>query len=443
MNITNLLLLTSISISFCASQAQEIDNEIIFKGIIKQSHDYSCGSAALSTLVSGLIENSQISEELVIQNINASEGAEEHGYSAADLAKVAAKLGYPAEWRKIAKTELPKIKLPVLLLIGLNSDFPHYVVLKGVRNQIAYLADPTRGNIRIPYELLSHEGLNQKHPLWFVMAINPSKNIPPNSTLYLAHSDSDIQANHVTVEQSDAITLASLSREKQLLIDYGLAGGFGNDKSNGIKVNNQNVSQSVSLRYGITNELQVGASVQHADYRTQYSGNNISPFKANSNSQTYGMSISQRFKLEESGRYNLIVGLNGAYTEQNDIYGTGLQLTAYTSREFGQFLMGGSINKQTTRDNVINQLLPQYDYSIFVGANKPFANRYLGYMNLSLSNAQAKNNNVQFNRSYSISTGISYVLSKHFQISPYIGYLFREDSNMFSVGFNITHVGSW
>ncbi len=43
----------------------------------------------------------------------------------------------------------PIIKQSVVLLIGLKSEFPHFVVLKGIKDGEAYLADPIRGNIRI------------------------------------------------------------------------------------------------------------------------------------------------------------------------------------------------------------------------------------------------------------------------------------------------------
>jgi len=52
---------------------------------------------------------------------------------------------------KLAPKYLPMIKQPVVLLIGLKSEFPHFVVLKGIKDGEAYLADPIRGNIRISY----------------------------------------------------------------------------------------------------------------------------------------------------------------------------------------------------------------------------------------------------------------------------------------------------
>jgi len=419
--------------------AQEIDNDIVFQGIIQQSHDYTCGSGALATLITGLIENSHVSEADIINSI-VSPDAKENGYSAADLAKVSIKLGYHAEWRKIAKTELPKIKLPVLLLIGLNSEFPHYVVLKGVRNNQAYLADPIRGNIRIPYDELAKEGLNQKYPLWFVMAINPSKNKPKESVLYLSEAENERLAHHVTVEQSNAITLATLSKENQFIVDYDFTAALGNRKKDALATDSQNFSHAVNIRYGITDELQIGATFQHTDSYAQFSFEDTK-LKQNSDDRAYGLNISNRFKLDAAGEYNLIAGLNGSYSEQNSIYSGGFNVTAYTNTSFAQFFVGGSINKQFARNSIKNSL-PQFNYSVFVSANKPFADRYLGFINLSLSDAQAKNNDSEFNRSYSVSTGVSYVLSKHFQISPSFGYSFGQ-MDTFSFGMNIAYVGGW
>ncbi|MEY4768697.1 MAG: hypothetical protein RL637_1336, partial [Pseudomonadota bacterium] len=414
--------------------AQTIDTDIIFQGIIKQSHDYTCGSAALSTLINGLIENSHISEANIMDNIS-SVNAEEQGYSAADLAKVSTQLGYPAQWRKIAKTELPKVKLPVLLLIGLNSEFPHYVVLKGIRNHEAYLADPIRGNIRIIYEDLIKESLNDKYPLWFVMAINPSKNKPQDSVLYLSDDENDLKTTHVTVEQSNTITLATLSKEKQWIIDYDFAANLNHNTLNNIKIKQQNFSHAFNARYGITNELQIGANFQYNDNYAQYHFEKVK-LKQNNNNRAYGLSISNRFKIDDAGEYNLIAGLNGSYAEQNSIYGGEFNLTAYTNTQYGQFLIGGSIGKQFTHNDLIKFNLAEYFYSGFISANKPFGDRYLASLTFAINDAQAKNNLIQFKTNYSMSIGLSYILTKHFQLSPSFGYSFGESDN-FSFGMNI------
>lgn len=135
-------ILLSLCIIFCISSnsfaQEEMDNNLLFQGVTEQSHDFSCGAAALSTLITGLVENSHVSESDVIDTITETKGKKEEGYTASELANAAKKLGYEVEWRQIAPQFLNRLKQPVMLLIGLNSAYPHYVVLKGIENDVAF-----------------------------------------------------------------------------------------------------------------------------------------------------------------------------------------------------------------------------------------------------------------------------------------------------------------
>jgi len=415
------------------------EDEKLFKGINQKINDYSCGTAAFSTLIKGIVENSHITEQDVINNIGIFKL--DKGYSAADLIRASTKLGYKAELRTIPQTELPKIKLPVVLLIGLNSEFPHYVVLKGVRNNEAYLADPIRGNIRVYYDVLTKEGINNKYPEWFVMAINPSTNKPKDSNLYLSDVESERRTNHITVEQSNAITLATLSKENQFIIDYDFVSALSHNKQEDIITNSQNFSHRLNIRYGITNEFEIGGSFQYLDNNSQIKFEDIK-VKENSDNRAYSFYVNNRFKLDDSGKNNVILGLTSSYAENHDIFGGSFNLTAYSNTEFAQVIAGGSIGKELTHNTEINSALSQYNYSGFIGANKPIADRYLGFLNFSVNNAQAKNNSVKFKHVYSVSTGLTYVLSKHYQISPSFSYLFGQ-SDVFVFGMNIAYVGGW
>ncbi len=143
--------------------SKEISSSQQFQGIIQQQNDYSCGTATIATLIQGLY-GKEVSEEEVVDVIlkdkNETEKQEikEKGYSLLNLQNGSTKLGYKAIWRKVAPKYLPMIKQPVVLLIGLKSEFPHFVVLKGIKDGEAYLADPIRGNIRISYKKLNRRG---------------------------------------------------------------------------------------------------------------------------------------------------------------------------------------------------------------------------------------------------------------------------------------------
>ncbi len=406
-----------------------MDKTKLFDGIVEQSHDYSCGTAALTTLLHG-IANSQITEEGLIKSIS-SDQAKEKGYTMLDLESAAIKLGYQAGIRKISKTELPKVKLPIVLLIGLNSEFPHYVVLKGVVNNIAYLADPMRGNIRIEYPKLIEEGLSNKYPAWYVMAVEPPINKPEHSTLYLSDNETERLNSHWTEEQSSAITTITLPRNNQYFLGYGFNAALGGKHSN------NNYSHALTAQYGVTDNLEIGASFQYDDSNAKFEGNSIS-----FNDENYGLFINKRFDLDDAGKYNVIAGISTDYASKNDVLGGILNITGYRNNELGQFIVGGSVGKSFSTKKFIDENLPEFNYSGFVGFNKPLVQRYVGSLIFSVDDSKNKNRTDESLRSYTVLTSLSYVINKNFQIRPNFSYSFGN-AEIFSFGIDINYLGNW
>lgn len=427
-----LLLLLSLNVT-----AEEINNDMLFKGIIKQSHDFSCGSGALATLIAGTVENSHISENDIINLIP--DDKKETGYSAYDLQETSKKLGYDAQWRKIKPTELPKIKQPVILVIGLNSEFFHYVVIKGIKDEQAFLADPLRGNIRVSYQELIKEGLNEKYPSWFVMAIKPSPNKPKDSILYLSENERERFNNHLTIAQSNAITSATLSKQGQIIAQYGFNAALGNNKINVLKINSQTFSHVFDLRYGLTNAIEIGTSIQQSDTTVDFQFDN-SKFRSDDSNRQYRIYGNRQISLDDSGQTNLNFGLSGSYVEKNDVFGGGLNIVGYRNSEWGQFVLGGSLSKEFSHNQLANDLLPDYAYNAFIGANTPLGDRYRASLQFSLDDAKSKSD--QIKPTYSVSTSLTYGITDKFQVSPSFTYSFGT-SEVFSFGMNIAYVGGW
>jgi predicted double-glycine peptidase len=424
-----LLFALQLSINAYGGDDSVVDKAKLFDGIVEQSHDYSCGTAALATLMHG-IGNSQVTEEALIKSIDPNH-AKDKGYSLRELESAAVKQGYMAGFRKISKTELPKAKLPVVLLIGKNSDFPHYVVLKGVVNNIAFLADPMRGNIRIEYPILTHEGLSDKYPAWYVLAVEPPINKPGHSTLYLSDSETERLKNHLTEEQSSAITTITLPRSNQYFLGYGFNAALGG------KHDNSSYSHALIAQYGVTDDLEVGLSFQHDDNYANLNGNSI-----NYNDETYGLFLNKRFGLDDAGKYSVIIGVSTAYASQNDVLGGAINITGYRNSEFGQFIIGGSVGKSFSTQKDVDESLPEFSYSGFVGINKPLFDRYLGSVIFSVDDSKTKSRTVESQRSYTVATGLSYVVNKNFQVRPNFSYSFGSDE-IFSFGFDINYLGNW
>lgn len=122
--------------------------------IIKQSVDYSCGAAALSTILTYSFGDEVDEDDILLFILLPLSKDEEllrkkQGISLLDLQNVATAYGYNADGYRITPEYLPKLQRPVIVFIK-PQGYEHFAVLKGVKNDRAYLADPSLGNIRMP-----------------------------------------------------------------------------------------------------------------------------------------------------------------------------------------------------------------------------------------------------------------------------------------------------
>ena len=123
----------------------EFENE----RVMKQKYDYSCGSAALATLLNfHLGEN--FSEQQVIQGLiqygDSKRIAEKRAFSLLDMKKFVEVLGYKAAGYRAGIEDLEQLHEPCIIPIKLF-EYRHFAVFKGVYQGHIFLADPWRGNI--------------------------------------------------------------------------------------------------------------------------------------------------------------------------------------------------------------------------------------------------------------------------------------------------------
>jgi predicted double-glycine peptidase len=71
------------------------------------------------------------------------------GFSLLDLQRVAQARGYSAEGFRLDAEQITMLGGPVIVFIE-PRGYKHFAVLRGVRGDRVYLADPSRGNIRMP-----------------------------------------------------------------------------------------------------------------------------------------------------------------------------------------------------------------------------------------------------------------------------------------------------
>lgn len=123
-------------------------------GVVKQRHDYSCGSAALATLLSYGLDDA-VDEEALLRSLIDPLSAEElaalqdKGLSLRALQQLARERGHKAQGFRVGASQLAKLTRPVIVFVK-PGGYGHFAVLKGLRGDRAYLADPSIGNLRMP-----------------------------------------------------------------------------------------------------------------------------------------------------------------------------------------------------------------------------------------------------------------------------------------------------
>jgi predicted double-glycine peptidase len=153
--------------------------------VIKQQFDYSCGAAALATILRyGLGDN--VTERDVLMQLFGLLSEEElqatlmQGFSLLHLQRVAQARGHQAEGFRIEPRYLSQLSGPVIVFIQ-PRGYKHFAVLRGIKDDRVFLADPSLGNIRMPmYQFL--ESWLDASGTGIIFVVEPTAGVPQGST---------------------------------------------------------------------------------------------------------------------------------------------------------------------------------------------------------------------------------------------------------------------
>lgn len=131
------------------------------RNVVLQEMEYTCGAASLATLLRYVYGDPASEREILKAAFDKLspkeiEDREKNGLSMADLTRGATRLGYLAAVLEVKYDKLKSLPAPVIVRL-VNDDFKHFVVYRGELDGIVFLADPIRGNVRMP----RHEFLRQ------------------------------------------------------------------------------------------------------------------------------------------------------------------------------------------------------------------------------------------------------------------------------------------
>ena len=122
---------------------------VVYRNIVRQAYDYSCGSAALTTVLQHYLgrnfQERQVMEGLL--HYGESERiVSRRGFSMLDMKRLVTALGFPAGGFKAELKDLIELDHPAIVPIH-YSGFKHFVVVKTVKDGRVYIADPSKGNL--------------------------------------------------------------------------------------------------------------------------------------------------------------------------------------------------------------------------------------------------------------------------------------------------------
>lgn len=141
-----------------------------FSRTIRQQYDFSCGSAAVATLLSYQYHD-PVSEQTVFRAMWANGNQAKirrEGFSLLDIKHYLAMRGYVANGYKVSLDKLVKTRVPAIVLIS-DHGYNHFVVVKGLRDNRVLLGDPSRGARSVPRARLQHL---LSSPIVFVITSN-------------------------------------------------------------------------------------------------------------------------------------------------------------------------------------------------------------------------------------------------------------------------------
>ncbi len=120
--------------------------EARFKTTVRQQYDFSCGSAAVATLLTYQYDQ-PVSETDVFMRMYANGDQAKiraEGFSLLDMRRYFESLGYEADGFELPLDKLAEEGLPAIVLLN-ERGYRHFVVVKGLRNGRVLIGDPAMG----------------------------------------------------------------------------------------------------------------------------------------------------------------------------------------------------------------------------------------------------------------------------------------------------------
>lgn len=125
--------------------------EARYRSTIRQKYDFSCGSAALATLLAYHYQDSVTEQEVFKWMYDHGDQAKirREGFSLLDMKNYLEANGYRADGFYVSLDKLAEVGVPAIVLVNIKG-YRHFVVVKGVTDKRVLVGDPSAGTRIIP-----------------------------------------------------------------------------------------------------------------------------------------------------------------------------------------------------------------------------------------------------------------------------------------------------
>jgi predicted double-glycine peptidase len=124
-----------------------------FLTVVRQQHDFSCGSAAVATLLTFHYNRPTTEREAFEAMYEAGDKAKirRQGFSLLEMKTYLESLGYHADGFRVPLEKVGRVGVPVITLVEIRG-YKHFVVIKGMRGGRILVGDPARGVQAMPLQ---------------------------------------------------------------------------------------------------------------------------------------------------------------------------------------------------------------------------------------------------------------------------------------------------
>ncbi|MFG6159450.1 C39 family peptidase [Halomonas sp. 1390] len=121
--------------------------------VIRQEYDFSCGSAAVATLLTYHYQRDTTEAEVFETMIRAgdAEKIQRHGFSMLDMKRYLDGRGLNADGFRISLDDFIRIGVPAITMVN-TGGYKHFVVVKGIDSDNILVGDPAAGTLVVPRE---------------------------------------------------------------------------------------------------------------------------------------------------------------------------------------------------------------------------------------------------------------------------------------------------